>query len=381
MNEKIELCKESDCTQCFACLSVCPRTCIIKKEVDGGFWIPEIRYEDCISCQRCVKSCHVLSPKRIKKKPYITLAAWNENDLVRKKSSSGGVFSVLADLILDKGGVVFGAAFVEGLQLVHIGVESKNELGLLRGSKYVQSDLSTSYRQTLDYLKGGRKVLFTGTPCQIAGLYAFLKIDYENLYTCDLICHGVPSQKAFDCYLKKIGITPKPKDYFNFRYTDGWGFQLAYNGKKISAKKMYYLRAFNRGLMFMESCYTCKYATPDRISDITLADYWDIGSIYPFKHPTQKGISMVLINTLKGESLLDNCSDIYREERSLDEAIKCNHNLSKPSYRPKDKGDYYKDSLMLSVFELVRKYSLQPSLRDYLRPLKWKINRFLNFCL
>lgn len=285
---------------------------------------------------------------------------------------------------MSEGGIVYGASMCEDLQVRHIGIETENDIIRLQGSKYLQSYMGDVYKDVKKQLQGGRMVLFTGTPCQIGGLLTFLHCAYDNLYTCDVVCHGVPSQKAFDIYIDRIELKGKCEN-FNFRFTEGWGFQLSRqlvaptkagdsNKRLISPKKAYYLRAFTKGLMFSEACYSCAYARPERVSDITLADYWGLGVMKPFNHPTHKGVSLLLANSEKALFLLNECPDLFVEERPLEEAIKGNHNLSHTSGRPQGRDTYYSDAQNLSISKLSAKYGIKASARDYLRLLKQKIN-------
>ena len=348
--------------------------------------MPDIDREECVECGACMKACHQLNPTKTKQTPLKTYAAWSLDDDVRTSSSSGGVFSEIARYVFEKEGIVFGAVMNEHLKVCHTFASNMKELYAMRGSKYVQSDLTGVYAQVKDYLKAGRYILFTGTPCQVGGLYSFLKKDYDNLLTSDLVCHGVPSQKSFDTYCEKIGLTREGVAEVSFRYTKGWGLQMAtrshlvspsrdgdYKWKNISPKESYYLRAFTGGLMFNEACYNCQYATPKRVSDITLADYWGIGTAMPFKHPKQKGLSLLLANTEKALSVINECKSLYREERPLDEAVKGNHNLSQCSERTAGRDSYCMDAEVMSVTDLSRKYGIAPTFRDYLRPLKRKL--------
>lgn len=382
---KIELCKFDVCTQCYACQTTCPKGCISMVSAKDGFVVPEIDRNNCVECGACMKACHRITPRFTYQKPIKTYACWTKNLADRERSSSGGAFSVIARKIIADGGVIYGASMCEDLKVRHIEVEKADDIVLLQGSKYVQSYLGDSYKQIRKELVNGRKVLFSGTPCQVAGLYNFLHKTYDNLYTIDVVCHGVPSQKAFDVYIDKIGLTGKCK-YFNFRFTKGWGFQLSSqlespkNGNSpkrlISPPKAYYLRAFTNGLMFSETCYSCAYACPKRISDITLADYWGLGDKSPFTHPTYKGISCLLVNNEKALGLLNNCPDLEYEERPFEEAVEGNHNLSHVSGRPVGRDTYYEDSLNMPVDALSAKYGIQAHLRDYFRLLKQTINSF-----
>lgn len=382
---KIELCDIHSCTQCYACLNACPKDCISMQEAKDGFSLPVIDRDKCVECAACMKACHRLTNGIQYQMPQKTYACWTTNLPDRKRSSSGGAFSILARKVLSEGGVVYGASMCEDLQVRHIAIDSTDDIIHLQGSKYLQSYLGNTYKDVRTQLRSGRKVLFTGTPCQVGGLLTFLRRDYENLITCDVVCHGVPSQKAFDIYIDRIGLRGKCKN-FNFRFTEGWGFQLssqlvaptkdgASNKKLISPKNAYYLRAFTKGLMFCEACYTCAYARPERVSDVTLADYWGLGVMKPFNHPTYQGISLLLVNSDKALSLLNECPDLFFEERPFEEAIKGNHNLSHTSGRPDGRDTYYEDAKTMAIPALSAKYGIKASARDYLRLLKQQINK------
>lgn len=354
-------------------------------EYKDGFVVPQINRSECVECGTCMKVCHRLNAALKFSTPIRTLACWTKDKNDRERSSSGGAFSVIARCVLAHGGVVYGASMCEDLQVRHIGIEKPKDIVRLQGSKYLQSYLGDIYKDVRTKLISGRRVLFTGTPCQVAGLLTFLRRPYDNLVTCDVVCHGVPSQKAFDAYIAKIGLKGKCSD-FSFRFTKGWGYQLSgqlisprvgdFKKKILSPKHAYYLRAFTKGLMFSEACYACVYARPERVSDITLADYWGLGTMKPFSHSTHKGISCLLANNDKALALLDECSDLECEERPLEEAIRGNHNLSHASARPEGRDAYYEDSLKMPIGTLSAKYGIKASVRDYFRLLKQYINSF-----
>lgn len=380
---KIQLCDLTKCTQCMACVNTCPKGCITMVDARDGFCIPYIDCDACAECGACMRACHEIESHVEFNQPLHTLACWTKNDNDRKKSSSGGAFSVLARKVLSIGGVVFGATMDNKLKVRHICIDKAEDIRRLQGSKYVQSYLGDTYKQVREYLKADRQVLFTGTPCQVAGLLTFLKHRYDNLITCDFVCHGVPSQKAFDIYIDKIGLKNRCCG-FSFRFTKGWGFQLSYitknrnnNVKKIIyPKKTYYLKAFTKGLMFSEACYSCLYTQPNRVSDFTMADYWGIGVDKPFNHSTKHGISLLLVNNSKSLNFLADCSDLVFEERSLKEAINGNYNLSHTSSRPLGRDSYFNDSISLSVKELCDKYDIKASFNDYLRIIKQLKNSY-----
>lgn len=382
---KIELCKYDVCTQCYSCRASCPKGCISMAEAKDGFVVPKIDRNKCVECGACMKACHRIHPSFDFQRPLHTYACWTKNMQDRENSSSGGAFSVIAKKIISKGGIVYGASMCEDLQVRHIGIDHEDDITKLQGSKYLQSYMGDTYKNVRKELIKGRRVLFTGTPCQVAGLLTFLHKPYVNLYTCDVVCHGVPSQKAFDAYIEKIGLKGKCHD-FRFRFTKGWGFQLSrqlisptgrgFQYKIISPKRAYYLRAFTKGLMFSEACYSCAYARPERVSDISLADYWGLGAMKPFNYPTRKGISCLLANNEKALALLNDCTDLAYEERQLEEAIAGNHNLSHVSARPQGRDTYYEDSISMSVNALSEKYGIKANIRDYLRIVKQYINSF-----
>ena len=376
--QEIELCNIESCTQCYACRTVCPKGCISFIEVKNGFRVPIIDNDACIKCGACMKVCHRKSLPVVYKKPLKNYACWTKNKKDRENSSSGGAFSVIAKKILSEGGIVYGASMCEDMKVRHIRISEISNLILLQGSKYVQSYIGDIYSQVKKDLTDNYKVLFSGTPCQVAGLYSFLRKDNERLLTCDVVCHGVPSQESFDVYLEKIGLNCSCCNFF-FRYTKGWGFQLSslhmsksgdYVKKIVSPPKGYFLRAFNKGLMFSDSCFSCTYARPERISDFTLADYWGLGVKVPFNHSIKKGISCLLVNNEKALNFINECSDLIYEERPFEEAVEGNYNLSHVSLRPNGHDTYFEDSRNMTIKRLCTKYGIEYSIRDYLRIVK-----------
>ena len=386
---KIRLCDQWMCTQCMACKSVCPKGCISMVDAGEGFFVPMIKHDSCSKCGACIRACHRLHPTIEYSTPLHTLACWTKNDTDRRRSSSGGAFSVLARKILSMNGVVFGSTMDHELRVKHICITTAEDIQLLQGSKYVQSYLGDTYKLVLEYLKADRWVLFTGTPCQVAGLLTFLRKKYDKLITVDMVCHGVPSQMAFDTYCKRAHLMGTCNGV-RFRFTEGWGFQLAREfvslnkdgdtnsahviHKPVDPKNAWYMRAFNNGLMFNEACYKCAYATPRRVSDFTMADYWGVGTHVPFNHSTIKGVSMLLVNSESVWPLLQDCEDLFYEERTLAEAIEGNYNLSHSSSRPTGRDSFIADMESLEPRELMKKYGIKANLRDYLRLIKQWIN-------
>ena len=332
-----QLARHEDCTGCMACYNACSHQAIEIVKDKKGFLQPEVNAEKCVECKLCEKSCPIVTPLEAREPNPHAYAAWYEED--RKISSSGGAFSAFARKVLAEDGVVFGAAFDNALHLRHVAVESLERLEPLRGSKYVQSEVGETFRTVRQYLKDGRKVLFCGTPCQVAGLRGFLRKDYDNLLTADLACHGVPSGEVFQSYLKKLnnrlGIAEGGLriESFEFRRRDGWGLAPSISTESY-CRPLYgvdalYMEAFDKSALFRESCYHCPFAKIPRVGDVTLADFWGLGRHgKKFKHDVTKGVSLILVNTEKGQKALSALDkDTFVEERTLEEALIENHNL------------------------------------------------------
>ena len=263
----------------------------------------------------------------------------DNNDLIH--SSSGGMFSVLAKMVLQNNGVVYGAAYDKNNKVIHIGIDSEKELKKLQGSKYVQSDINNSYINVERNLKSGKLVLFTGTPCQIKGLKNFLIRDYDNLITCDLVCHGVPSQKLFAKYIDYLEKKYKRKiKSYNFRSKErnGWGLTAKVVFKNKTFKFInsdfdpYYSNFLNCNT-YRLSCYNCEFACLNRTSDITLADYWGVLQFHSDFY-SKDGVSLVLINSKKGKDIFNKVKDkIEYIDTGISNAIQKNKNLIKSSTR------------------------------------------------
>ena len=321
----IEIKEKKNCCGCNACVQVCPKQCISMKEDREGFLYPEVNKDICVDCHLCEKVCPVLNQGK-ERKPLKVYAAKNENEEIRRQSSSGGIFTLLAEHVIDEGGVVFGARFNENWEVVHSYMETKEGLAAFRGSKYVQSRIGDNYRKTESFLKSGRKVLFSGTPCQIAGLKLYLRKEYKNLLTVDFICHGVPSPGVWREYLKEeiarqcdgknsvlshpiekekvkiksISFRDKKLGWkkYSFALTlsvpDGHG---AENTVLLSEplNKNLFLRGFLADLYLRPSCYACPAKCLKSGSDVTIGDFWGIGKVLP-EMDDDKGVSVVMVN-------------------------------------------------------------------------------------
>lgn len=301
--------QKNQCCGCTACVQVCPKQCIVLREDSEGFVYPYVNTETCLNCNLCNSSCPIINQNE-PREPMVTFAAKHPNDEIRKVSSSGGIFSILAEEIIAKNGVVFGARFDSNWEVEHAYAETMEKVALFRGSKYVQSRIGETYKQAEKFLKDGRLVLFTGTPCQIAGLNKYLRKEYENLLTVDVICHGVPSPLVWRTYLKEINKKNLPITSINMRdKKDGWKkfrIHIESNDGKIldePSSSNIYLQGFFKNLYLRPSCYHCSVRNFKSSSDITIGDFWNGEKFYPLLD-FQLGYSVVISSSQKGTDFI-----------------------------------------------------------------------------
>ena len=345
--------KHYKCTGCRMCVQICPVKAIDMKENEEGFFEPIINKEKCIKCGLCFKRCPQLNDVKVGKKinSHKVFAMKNKNTEEQKNSSSGGVFSVLARYVLENNGAVYGACFDEKLKLEHIRIDKQENLYKLRGSKYLQSNTKNTFELVKNDLNKGVKVLYVGTPCQIAGLKNYLGKDYEELLLVDLVCHGVPSQKLFDKYLtwlKKKNNSSIIEYEFRSKEKKSWGLNLKVkfeSGKEryIPANLDPYYKSFLNGSTYRECCYNCKYAKIERVGDITIADYWGIEKEHPDFYD-KNGVSAVIINTNAGFKAFENIKDkVEYRDTEIEKIIAKNKNLQEPTIRNSIRNNAYKD--------------------------------------
>lgn len=363
----IDIKNKEKCSGCHACYSVCPTKAIKMVEDEKGFKYPVVDQSKCVNCRLCEKVCPIIN-KKIVNNELKAYSCYNKNDDIRSKSSSGGIFTLLASKILEKNGVVFGASFTNEFMVEHIYVEKEEELYKLRGSKYLQSIIGDSYKQVKKFLEEGRYVLFTGTPCQVEGLMAYLNKKYEKLFTQDIICHGVPSPKVWKRYLeyRKIEDAEEPLE-INFRNKDnGWkNYNLKFRYKEHEYKNNQsmdkYMQAFLKNVSLRESCYNCSFKKINRLSDITLADFWGIEKINPEMFD-DKGTSLVIVNNEKGKELFKEIqNEVVKEEVNLNEAIKYNPSMITSSKPDKNREEFFENLEKMDFNELVNKYTEKPN--------------------
>ena len=364
MDNIIEKCR---CTGCHACFNACPANAIeMIDDEKTGFKYPVINQEKCINCGKCKKVCPVIESCEAEEIHY-AFACYNKNMDERLNSSSGGIFILLAKEVINRGGVVFGACFDNEFNVVHSYAESINDLSKFMTSKYVQSSIGETYKEAKSFLDDGRLVYFSGTPCQIEGLLSYLGKNYDNLITQDIICHGVPSPKAWEAYKKyRLFADGKKPMRINFRQKDdGWNLyalSLQYNDSayKTNHHDDLFMQAFLRNACLRDSCYNCSFKKYYRKSDITLADFWGIKNVCPEMDPDNKGTSLVLVSSNKGKDLFNSVSnEMVCKDVDLDEAIKYNSSYTKSVSKPAKRDEFFENLDKVSFDKLVKKYTVQ----------------------
>lgn len=358
--------KEELCYGCEACSNICPKSAITMIEGYDGFLYPVIDEDKCINCRMCDKACLVLNKKESEKNltEREALAVYNNNEFIRRESSSGGLFTALANYIIEQDGVVFGAAFNESIEVVHTLADNTNGIESMRGSKYVQSRLGSTYSEVRKKLKEKRKVLFTGTPCQVAGLYNYLEDRPENLYTFDVICHGTPSPLVFRKYIQYIGKNKNNIKRYSFRdKTCGWknyNTKIEYMDNSIvikSASRDIYMKGFLKDLYLRGSCYSCKYKGNNILSDITIGDFWGIESKYP-EIDDDRGLSSVLINTDKGNELINSVkNDLFIKMVYVEDILKGNPALIRSVSKNKNRKVFFENINKVDIVTNIEKYT------------------------
>lgn len=368
------ICPKNLCTGCFACSNICPKDAITPKADNEGFAHPAIDAEKCIDCGLCEKVCPINHPAE-RNLPIAVFSGWANDERIRRESSSGGAFSVLAQQTLSEGGIVVGAALDENLKAVHIAISDASEMSKLRGSKYVQSAIGLTYRLIKEKLSEGKKVLFSGTPCYVAGLRNYLQKEYDNLVTVDIICHGVPSPLVFEqwksWFKKSYSVETIKTIKFRDKKLSWLFFNMDVEGTTKSGDKFSYaggffkdawIRGFLSDRFLRPACHRCQFADHHRCSDITIADWW--GYKNEPNEPNdfeKKGVSLILCNTTKGESFFNQASvgQMSIKSRKFEDAIKTNPTLSHPTREPADRAKFW-ECFHNETFDNVAKRYMRP---------------------
>lgn len=376
------------CTGCGACVSSCPKKCIKLFEDEEGFKYPVINKSKCINCKKCINTCPVINnidiPEKLKKEKAFFYKSKDEESLI--EASSGSAFEDICISYLNNKDriAIFGAVFINN-KVCHKYVTNIKNIKDFKKSKYVQSDIKETYLETKKFLNDDFYVVFSGTPCQIAGLKKFLNKEYDKLLCIDLICHGVPSQKLLDLYMEseqkkydikieslnfreKVKLENKKYDSKNIKLLFNDGSSIVKNSKESS-----FLKGYNGRLFFRPSCYKCKFANSKRFSDITLGDAWGIEKIN-IKEDMHKGLSTIIAHTSKGQDVIKNLDGIFVEEIDIKFVIDNNSSFARPSLFNTNRRKFFKNLSSKNFEEKVNKYYKLPF---YYR-LKRKIRKLLN---
>ena len=303
---------KAKCCGCGACMQACPKSCITMLPDEEGFLYPNVDTNVCVKCGLCEKVCPVLNSENGGDNVLKTLVGYQTDLDTRLSSSSGGIFSLLADYVLSKNGKVYGAAFDENYEVHHIGIVNADELRLLQGSKYTQSGIEQAYQHAKSDLDAGHLVLFSGVACQIAGLKQFLRHDYSNLITVDVLCHGVPSPMVWKKYMSSQSTRHNAKiSGISFRKKNhGWKnyeVELVFSNGEVYHKPFYqdtFMRLFLSNICLRPSCHQCSFKMLERCSDITLGDCWGIQEYMP-EMDDDNGTSVILIHTERAQKIID----------------------------------------------------------------------------
>ena len=382
----IHITDKAKCCGCSACAERCPKSCIDMVEDVEGFCYPRVDVDRCIECGLCEKVCPELSP--LQPVASSACAAYNLDEAVRGESSSGGVFTLLAEKVINEGGVVFGARYDSSWQVFIDGVDQLDDLALFRGSKYVQARVGDAYRSVETKLRAGVPVLFTGTPCQVAGLLHFLRKPYERLLTMEVACHGVPSPKVWRGHLDELGkkkFAGKKIADIKFRYKyDGWkGYRLLYAFRdgpsySVGRDKDPYLRGFVSSLYSRPSCQHCIFKEGASGADLTVGDLWGSEYIVPDMEDGN-GLSLMCVNTVKGKDFVP-WEKLNYKKIKIEDAALYNEGLLADNAPHRNRGEFFAllpqaveaqcvDSLIVKM--------LKPTLSERMRTLPGMLRGWL----
>lgn len=363
----ISLAGKKECVGCGACSQVCPNHCIVLQTSEYGFSCPSIDESACLNCKMCEKSCSIVSVRINQDEITEAFAVYSSDEVLRNRSSSGGVFSEVAIQILNNKGVVFGASYDKHFAVQHSYVERIEDLRLLCGAKYSVSNIGNSYVQVKKFLDMQKQVLFAGTPCQVAGLKSFLRKPYANLFTIDFVCHGVPSPLVWEKYVQyraaqdnggvlpeEINLRSKSTGWSRYQYSNEYCYA---NGRKYTAKsgEDLFMRLFVGDYINRESCADCQFKGYQRCSDLTLGDFWGIWDVAP-EIDDNKGISLVLVHSKKGKEMLSQIANrVVLKEVTLEQTSRQNPSMLYSSLAKENREEILK-LCVNGEFEAVQKY-------------------------
>lgn len=380
----IEIIDKGKCCGCHGCMNVCPKSCISMETDYEGFWYPQVDKNLCIDCHLCEKVCPILEvPHKTEEFKLLTYACKNKNSEIRIQSSSGGVFSLLCNYVIHEGGIVFGAAYNEQFEVRHSYAETLEDCQKFRSSKYVQSKIGETYKQVRKFLNEGRLVIFSGTPCQIEGLSAYLRKEYSNLIKVDIACHGVPSPKIYNQYISSL-----EKEYgskltnLSFRNKEtGWNtysFKAEFQNGKVKQELGYdniYMKGFLNDIYLRPSCFECEFKKPLTTADFTLGDYWGVSGIHP-EFTDENGVSLIFIHSQKAKEIFEQIRvNLDVLESDFNYATKCNPSIIKHApVQPKRREFFRLLEQGVELSQAIEK-SIKPTLSER---IKRKIKKFIS---
>ena len=384
----ISIADKADCCGCTACASICGKHCIHMEPDEEGFLYPAIDKDLCIDCGACNAVCPVMNAKEEKpfsQKAYIVN---NKNETERKESTSGGAFTPIAKYIIENGGVVFGAAFDDQMRVIHTYADNANDLWKFRGSKYVQSDMDGCFLLAKEYLDSGKPVCYSGTPCQIEGLKQYLRKEYENLITVDLVCRSVPSPLVWNRYLSYIKEHMKSSHIASVSFRDKSKYGYQYPNIRVSgANGTYYngvesdpyLRSFFENISIRPSCYQCGFKKRYRVSDFTIWDCF-FAEKFALELDDNKGTTCVLIHSQKGMDLFRHIIDgFHYKEVHPDDIVKGMNEMFKSVPTNNKREAFFKDISVLNETELFNKHfpnTIKTAAAHYTKVLLSKTNLY-----
>lgn len=369
---------KKDCNGCGICTIGCPTNAIKMVEDNEGFFYPQIDEEKCIKCNKCKNICSNYNDSKGNERVYMAI---NRNKDEVKKSSSGGMYYILAKYVIEKNGVVFGVEYGENLKVQHNYYETLEECQKFQGSKYLRSDIGDSYEKVKEFLNQDRYVLFTGTPCQCNALKTYLKKDYEKLIICDIVCHANPSQKVFDKYIKELE-DKNGKKVVNVMFRskeNGWRNQTPIIEFEDGEKKEEntYFKAFVSELLGRPSCHACKFATSKRVTDFSIADFWGIEKVLPDVKNDDTGISLLTVNSEKGRKIFSEVkSDMETIEVDKEIAFDYNHGHNVEPHKNRQK--FFDNLDSMPVIENMQKCLKVSIVKKVLRKCKRIARKILN---
>lgn len=381
----IKISDKSECCGCSACASVCAHNAITMKPDAMGFLYPDVDVSKCVECGLCEKVCAFNDDydKSLNLSVPEAYGVRHKDMSEVETSRSGAAFIAISDWILEQGGVVYGAGYADHFRVVHKRAVTKEERDEFKGSKYVQSDMGTIFRQVKQDLRDGKIVLFSGTPCQTAGLNSYIGKKYrENLYLVDIVCHGVPSPYIWRDYLSYIEKKYKKKvSVVNFRDKGEYGWVahketfIFEDGEKITPEQSPYTDLFYKHIMLRQSCGSCHYCNTVRPSDITIADFWGVEKTNTEINKDNKGVSLLLINTDKGRRVLEKIKNkMYLISAKLDDCLQ--PNLMHPTILNAKSKEFESLYVKRGFTYVLRKYT-KVRLKDRMRKLKSKIYNYI----